>query len=117
MATNRKAAAIKAKARKDTPAANGDKIANGTEIANSESRLFCAGASARSDHSACISKPATETKIQKLAPPASHPPMATANTARPIPIRLRNPLLGRGAGDRHRVVKGKCVSFRYQHVG
>src|SRR3546814_7924135 len=78
MATNRKAAAIKAKARKDTPAANGDKIANGTEIANSESRLFCAGASARSAHSACISKPATETKIQKIAPPASNAPMATA---------------------------------------
>src|SRR3546814_1154447 len=82
MATNRKAAAIKAKARKDTPAANGDKIANGTEIANSESRLFCAGASARSAHSACISKPATETKIQKIAPPASNAPMATAIKAR-----------------------------------
>src|SRR3546814_9666909 len=75
MATNRQAAAIKAKARKDTPAAKGDKIANGTEIANSESRLFCAGASARSAHSACISKPATATKIQKIAPPRSdeHP--------------------------------------------
>src|SRR3546814_1247783 len=99
MATNRKAAAIKAKARKDTPAANGDKIANGTEIANSESRLFCAGASARSAHSACISKPATETKIQKIAPPASNAPMATAIKARPMPMRVRNSLLGRGAGS------------------